>query len=185
MIFKVPSDEKLLIKSERLTLEPILTSHAEEMVELLSDPELYTFVPQEPPELNKLIKTYDFWSKRISPEGNEIWLNWAARLTETGVVIGHFQAGIKEGTESNLGYTVGKQYQRNGFASEALRAILSFLNGEMDLKSIKAWIDTRNIASVKLVEKLGMTQIGVIKKADHFKGVDSDEFVYQFNFFNF
>jgi ribosomal-protein-alanine N-acetyltransferase len=123
-----------------------------------------------------------FWGKRISPDGNEIWLNWAARLTETGALIGHFQAGIKEGTESNLGYTVGKHHQKKGYASEALQTILLFLKMEMGLESIKAWIDTRNTASIKLVEKIGMTKIGTIKKADHFKGSDSDEFVYQFIF---
>lgn len=180
---KLPSDEKLRIRTLRLTLEPILVSHATEMATLLKDAELYEFIPQDPPELTKLEKTYEFWSKRISPAGDELWLNWVARLNESGEVIGHFQAGVKEGTESNLGYTVGLKYQRRGFASEALQGILSFLKAEMGLTCVKAWIDTRNTASIKLVEKLGMLQVGFVEKADHFKGKDSDEYVYQFSFY--
>lgn len=179
---RVPSDEMLLLVTDRLILEPILVSHASEMVSLLKDADLYSFVPQDPPELAKLEKTYDFWSKRASPAGDELWLNWAARNKQTGEVIGHFQAGVKEGTESNLGYTVGLCFQRQGFAKEALQAILSFLNEKMRLESIKAWIDTRNLASIALVEKLGMVKVGFIEKADHFKGKDSDEHVYQLIF---
>jgi RimJ/RimL family protein N-acetyltransferase len=108
--------------------------------------------------------------------------HWVARLKSTGDVVGHFQAGVKEGPDSNLGYTVGRKFQRHGFASEALRGILSLLGSEIGIKSIKAWIDTRNIPSILLVEKLGMVRIDFIKRADNFKGADSDEFVYQFTY---
>ncbi len=96
--------------------------------------------------------------------------------------MGHFQAGVKEGLDSNLGYTVGRKFQRQGFGSEGLRGILSFLGSELGIKSVKAWIDTRNNPSITMVEKLGMVRIGFIKSADNFKGTDSDEFIYQFTF---
>lgn len=179
---KLPNDEKLKIITKRLVLEPILISHANEMVALLKDHELYDYVPQDPPELEKLKKTYEFWSKRLSPEGDELWLNWVARQKSTGEAIGHFQAGVKEGPDSNLGYTVGRKFQRQGFAREALLGILSFLNTEIGIQSVKAWIDTRNIASIALVEKLGMVRIDFIKNADNFKGKNSDEFIYQITF---
>ena len=178
----IPSDEKLLIKTKRLILEPILVSHANEMAKLLEDSELYTFIPNDPLDLAKLQKKYELWSKRISPDRDEIWLNWAARLTASDEVVGHFQVGVREGTESNLAYTVGLKWQRKGFALEALHAVLKFVNANMDLRVIKAWIDTRNIASIKLVEKIGMQRVGFVQKADHFKGSDSDEFIYQFSF---
>jgi ribosomal-protein-alanine N-acetyltransferase len=179
---RLPTDEKLRIETRRLVLEPILAGHAREMAFLLKDQDLYNFVPQDPPALEELEKTYRFWSQRISPTGDELWLNWVARMKSTGEAIGHFQAGVKEGPDSNLGYTVGRKFQRQGFASEALRGILSFLGSEIGIKSIKAWIDTRNIPSIALVEKLGMIQVGLVKNADNFKGTVSDEFVYEFTF---
>jgi [ribosomal protein S5]-alanine N-acetyltransferase len=42
----------------------------------------------------------------------------------------------------------------------------------------KAWTDTRNLASHKLLERLGFTKIEEIKNADEFKGSVSHEFVY-------
>lgn len=50
---KLPTDEKLRIETDRLVLEPILPAHAKEMVVLLRAPDLYNFVPQDPPELGK------------------------------------------------------------------------------------------------------------------------------------
>lgn len=143
---------------------------------------VYDFVPQDPPELEKLEKTYGFWSKRISPAEDELWLNWGARLKSTNEIIGHFQAGVKEGPDSNLAYTVGRKFQRLGFASEAIRAIISMLGSKLSIPCLKAWIDTRNFPSIKLVEKLGMVRVGFVKNADNFKGSNSDEFIYQFTF---
>ncbi len=181
---KLPSDEKLTIETDRLMLEPVLKLHADEMVTLLSDSELYSFIPQDPPELEKLRKTYELWSKRVSPAGDELWLNWIARLKSTREAVGHFQAGLKDGKDSNIAYTVGLKFQRKGIAAEALRAILSFIEAEFRIESIKAWIDTRNVASINLVEKLGMVKVDLIKNADRFKGADSDEFIYQLTDFN-
>ena len=177
-----PSDSNLLIKTERLTLEPVLISHAKEMAILLKDPELYDFVPQDPPEVSNLRKTYEVWSKRISPSRDELWFNWVARLNATNKAVGHFQAGVKSNSESNVAYTVGLRYQRQGFATEALKSILAFLNSTMGVKTVKAWIDTRNKASIDLVKKIGMVQVDFIKNADHFKNADSDEYVYQISF---
>ncbi|MBP9708765.1 MAG: GNAT family N-acetyltransferase [Oligoflexales bacterium] len=56
---------------------------------------------------------------------------------------------------------------------------MELLFDKVAAKSVKAWIDTRNLASINLVKKLGMTQVEFIAKADHFKGTDSDEFVFR------
>jgi len=177
-----PSDAELLIKTKRLTLEPVLAIHAAEMIRVLADKKLYHYIPQDPPELEKLKKTYEFWESRISQEKDELWLNWVARWNETNQLIGHFQSGFKEPMDCSVAYTVGSEFQRQGFAIEALRAIFAFLNHSLDTKVIKAWIDTRNTASIHLVKKLKMKQVELIKKADHFKGKDSDEFVFQIDF---
>ena len=170
---------KLEIETKRLILEPIVESHAIELVELLAHPDLHTFVPSDPPVLEKLKDQYRYWERRISPKGDELWLNWAAKSKESGRIIGHFQAGMTVFREASIAYTVGKSFQRRGFAYESLSAILSFLFEKLGAKSVKAWIDTRNEASVCLVKKLGMVQVELIKNADHFKGADSDEFVFE------
>lgn len=176
---RVPDDSTLLLETVRLTLESVAICHAAEMVQLLADEALHRFVPSDPPTLHALEDTYRYWEKRISPKGDELWLNWIAREKRSKLAIGHFQAGIKASGEASIAYTVGIKFQRRGFALEALKEICQFLENKIKAAPIKAWIDTRNIASISLVKKLGMNQIATIENADQFKGASSDEFVFQ------
>ena len=175
---RILNNLELRIETERLILEPINESHAAEMTALLAHPDLHTYVPSDPPELEKLKSRYKYWESRISPEGDELWLNWVGCLKSNGKLVGHFQAGVKTSLEASIAYTIGKDFQRQGLAYEGLANILELLFKKINAKSVKAWIDTRNLASINLVKKLGMTQVEFIAKADHFKGSDSDEFVF-------
>jgi ribosomal-protein-alanine N-acetyltransferase len=168
------------ISTSRMILEPIIESQAYEMWQLFNDSELHHFVPYEPLTQEKQRERCARWSTRCSPDGSERWLNWAGRHKETKEVIAHFQVGIKA-TESNvasIGYLVAKSFQRKGFALEGLEAVFTYLRNELGIQEIKAWSDTRNIASHQLAQKLGMVQIDMIKDADAFKGSTSDEFVF-------
>ena len=169
---------EISLETERLILEPICENHAEDMAALLADPDLHTFVPSSPPTLEKLKSQYKYWESRISPQEDELWLNWVGRLKANGKIIGHFQAGVKASLEANNAYSIGKEFQRQGFAYEGLTNFLKLLFEKIAAKSVKAWVDTRNLASINLVKKLGLIQIEIIAKADHFKGSDSDEFVF-------
>jgi hypothetical protein len=44
---------------------------------------------------------------------------------------------------------------------------------------VAAEIDTRNVASIALVESLGFSRVAFEKGADHFKGSSSDEYRYE------
>ncbi|MDB5478592.1 MAG: GCN5-related N-acetyltransferase [Alphaproteobacteria bacterium] len=149
------------------------------MVDVIGDPDLYRFIPFDPPILEKLQQRYKRWEARISPEQDEIWLNWVARLKPDGPYIGDFQVGYKENREANIAYRLAKLYQSQGFATEALRKIIDILFNNLDILSVKAWVDTRNKRSIALVKKLGLMQVDFITRADHFKGEDSDEFVFE------
>ena len=129
----------------------------------------FEFIPANPPTLVSLLDQYRRWENRISPENDELWLNWIARERPHGEVVGHFQSGLKENGEAYIAYTVGVEFQRQGFAFESLKKICSFLEGQFKAVPIKAWLDTRNLPSIALVKKLGMKQIGLIENADHFQ----------------
>jgi RimJ/RimL family protein N-acetyltransferase len=174
----IPSDSAHTLKTARLILEPITRQHTQELVTLFSDPELHRYVPFEAPTLEQQLERCQRWEKRISPDETEVWLNWASRLTQSGKVIGHFQAGIKADQIASIGYVVSAEYQNQGIGTEALQSVFDFLRDQMRVIEIKAWSDTRNLASHRLAQKMGMTQVELIKDADSFKGSTSDEFVF-------
>ncbi len=173
----VPFDQPGL-KTSRLLLEPILETHAEDLCELFCDPELHSFIPSEPQSVEKQRERCARWSKRRSPDGSEIWLNWVARDKYTDQAVGHFQVSIKQDGVAAIGYLVGKAHQNKGLSTEALEVIFAYLREGLGVLEVKAWSDTRNTASHRLAKKLGMVQVEFIKDADFFKGANSDEFVF-------
>ena len=64
-------------------LEPLVPAHASAIYEQLLDKRQYEFIPQDPPtSLKALQRRYQALSSRLSPSGQEAWLNWVARLRE-------------------------------------------------------------------------------------------------------
>ncbi len=161
-----------------MILEPITEAHAVELCELFADSALHTFVPFEPPTPQQQLDRCAKWAKRVSPDGQEIWLNWAARHKNNKSLVGHFQAGVKSDGIGSTGYVVARSFQRKGLASEALETIFSYLRDNLKVREVKAWSDSRNEASHALAKKLGMVQVDFVKDADHFKGASSDELIF-------
>ena len=62
---------------------------------------------------------------------------------------------------------------------KALAALMAFLHKDLGVERCRANIDTRNVASQRLVERLGFVLVSRIEAADEFKGEISDEVVYE------
>lgn len=168
------------IKTSRLQLEPILPHHASFLYSSLQARELYTFIPHNPPaSLEQLEIKYSNWSKRKSPTGNELWLNYAAYCFEKASYVGTVQATITLLEKTYIAYETFPPFWRQRFAKEACEALIALLfNGYM-IKVVSALIDTRNHASCRLIESLGFRRTRLIKNADLFKGSSSDEYLYE------
>ena len=170
-------------QSVRLSMELLMETHAPLIHSLLQDESIYTYMPDDPPELNQLKKKYSFWENRVSPDQTEFWLNWIITKKATQEIIGTVQATVhRENHGASVAYTIGVQFQGQGYGTEAVRSMIHHLKENYQVCRVKAWIDTRNSASIRLVEKVGMKQVEYIEKADHFKGSDSDEYVYQLDY---
>jgi hypothetical protein len=69
------------LSSMRLTLEPIQGRHSELLFDVLQDTSIYTYIPTEPPTSKAALRArYEWLAQRQSPDGSEVWLNWAIRL---------------------------------------------------------------------------------------------------------
>ena len=166
--------------TERLVLEPILPAHASVLYESSQDERLYQFIPQDPPaSLQTLEDRYDFLSARRSPDGREAWLNWALRERSSGDYAGTLEATVHDNRTASVAYVVFVPYQRRGFAAEACARLLGHLFEDYLVGVVAAEIDTRNIASIALVESLGFERVGFKKGADHFTGSSTEEYRYE------
>lgn len=171
------------LTGSRLILEPIIPDHAALLFDAMQDPDLYRFIPQDPPlSIDLLAERYRRLATRQSPDGREIWLNWAVRLTDTAQpqpFIGYLQAGVDQAGQGMLAYLIFTPYQQRGYAFEACTIVLNRLFEHFRCSHVDAFVDTRNIASWTLLNRLGFTRLRLIPDADRFKGGTSNEYHYR------
>ena len=89
------------------------------------------------------------WSK-ANPEFYEF------AICLDGDHIGAVSLSHVEDDRYELGWIVDKHYQGHGYATEAARELVK-LAKTLDAKQVIAHCDTRNIASRRVMEKIGMT----------------------------
>ena len=88
---------------------------------------------------------------------------FAMELKETGKVIGNIYYGARDFFVREIGYIVNKNYQRKGYASEALTAVLRH-GFETGLHRAFAECDPRNECSWGLLEKLGFRREALLRQ---------------------
>ena len=168
-----------IIETDRLRLEPILPSHAMKLFNHLKSEILYKYIPQDPPNsVEDLQRRYALWGARQSEDGNELWLNYAIYNIECSDYVGTIQATLQKSGKTYIAYEVFPNFWRKGIAKEACGVLIRHLFDDYSVHSITAHVDTRNMASWKLLESLGFQKTETLIGADQFKGAVSDEFVY-------
>ena len=177
--------EETTLETGRLVLEPLLPEHAPLLFEGLADERLHRFIPTDAPESAEALETrYRKLSSRRSPDGAEVWLNFAMRLREEGTLpmasyVGTLEATVFPNRSAYIAYTVFAPFWRQGYAREGCARMLRHLLEDYRVLVVVAEMDTRNAASVSLVEALGFERVGTTLGADHFKGSVSDEHRYE------
>lgn len=88
---------------------------------------------------------------------------FAVILKQNSTLIG--QAGLMKSTINGnevveLGYIFDNAYWHNGYGTEAACACLEYAFGELALKTVCCSIRPENKASIRVVERLGMTLCG-------------------------
>ncbi|RTR25366.1 GNAT family N-acetyltransferase [Deinococcus radiophilus] len=176
---KEAADPNPPLVTGRLRLEPQRAEHTPLMMRVLADPRTHTYLPSDPPEDEAALRErYARLESRRSPDGSELWLNWV--VFQSTQAIGTVQATVQpERAQAEVAYVFHPGNWGQGYAAEAVQALLDFLCTELEVKQFRATTDTRNLASQRLLERLGFTQVSEIRGADKFKGTVSDEYIYE------
>ncbi|MBO9473883.1 GNAT family N-acetyltransferase [Shimia sp. R10_1] len=81
---------------------------------------------------------------------------------QTGEIVGWFKIDLSETPEvvGEFGYWIGEAHQRKGYAYEITRGAFDFAFHVLNVTVMRARARLYNDASLKLLEKLGMTCVG-------------------------
>jgi RimJ/RimL family protein N-acetyltransferase len=147
-----------VISTERLDLLPLRLEHADQMVTVLSDPALHTFIGGTPDALESLRSRY----RRMiagSPDPAMTWHNWVIRLRAEACLTGTVQATVShpgDETLTEIAWVVGTPWQGRGIATEAARGLVAWLAGQ-PAQTVIAHIHPDHHASAAVATACGLT----------------------------
>jgi RimJ/RimL family protein N-acetyltransferase len=166
--FRAGSVNSDQMRSARLSLTPLAVADADEMVGVLSGAALYTFTGGSPPGLGELRARYARLATGRSPDGREEWRNWILRREPDRAAVGYVQATIVDGgTRAEIAWVLGLSWQRQGFAAEAVRALVAWLDAR-GVTVIQAHIHPDHTASAAVARRAGLVHTGQSDDGEQF-----------------
>ena len=167
------------IESERLILRRFEDSDLTPFVAYRNDPEVARYQSWDScdeQEAKAIIR--EMGAGRVGVPGK--WFGFAIESKETGTLIGDCALRVDEHEpyRAEIGFTLAREHQGRGFASEAVARVLDYAFGVLGLHRIIAIADCRNAPSVALLERLGIRREGHFLENVWFKGRWSDEYLY-------
>ena len=92
--------------------------------------------------------------------------------------IGHFYVLHVAGKQLEIGYSLVPSERGRGYGTEATQLMVDYLFLSKDTMRIQAQTDPRNVASSKLLEKVGFKKEGTLRKSFFMRGEWVDSYIY-------
>jgi RimJ/RimL family protein N-acetyltransferase len=168
----------LILCSERLRLRRFELADAPALAAYRSDPAVARYQGFDAPFPLAAARAFvDDLSRADATSPG--WFQWAIERLDQPGLIGDIGVNLYEDRrQAAIGYTLDPAFQRRGYATEAVGRLLEHLFEERGLRRVSAWCDTRNVASVRLLERLGFRREGHLRGSTFDKGEWSDDYVY-------
>ena len=148
---------------------------------ILCEAEHYEAILRDKKELEQLLglKVFDTWPE--FPESIPYAYNyykthpssarWGMYLfahTKDRALIGNggYKGEPDEEGMVEIGYAIVPEYRRRGFASEAARGLTRYAFSHPEVKVVQAHTLKHGIASIRVLEKLGMKFVGTVQDPD-------------------
>lgn len=162
-MFPLNPASKLHLKTLRLDLIPCSLSVAQAAVSDKSQVEKLLGV--QVPDDWHTCEGQDFlpqYAQMLINDPSQLgWGVWLMIHTAEQTLIGDLGFGGKPHQEGSveIGYEVLPKYRNQGYAFEGAKALVDWASNQPNLKRIVAYSPYDNVASIRILEKLGMQQI--------------------------
>jgi RimJ/RimL family protein N-acetyltransferase len=166
------------ITSARLLLRRPAPSDAAAIYEYGRDPEVARYMDWPTHTALADAAAYVGEAARRWESGEEY--AWVITVPPDDRAIGGVGCRVR-GHAVDVGYVLARAHWRNGYAPEAARAVLEWASMLDDVHRIWATCDVDNAASARVLEKIGMTREGLLRRwavKPNLPGPPRDAFVY-------
>lgn len=170
----------LRLETKRLLLRSFQDLDLDSFVAYRSDPMVARYQGWDAPYSRTQATAFIEEMQRKQPATPGEWYQLAIVLKISSELVGDcaFHILSKETDQAEIGFTLARQHQGCGYATEALTRLLDYLFGEIGLRRITATCDVENFSSSRLLERLGMRREGHFIENIWFKGRWGSEYSY-------
>jgi len=167
------------IESERLILRRFRDTDLAPFVAYRNDPEVARYQSWDSFD-EREARAYIREVGSAQPGVPGDWFQFAIESKEVGSLVGDcaLQVDGQEPYRAELGFTLAREHQGKGYASEAVSRLLDYAFEDLGLHRVVAIADCRNEPSWRLLERVGLRQEGHFLESLWFKGGWSDEYLY-------
>jgi RimJ/RimL family protein N-acetyltransferase len=168
----------MLIATERLVLRRFRPDDAATLAAYRSDPEVARYQSWDAPFplLRAQTAVANFSASDPDRAG---WFQYAIERTEDRRLIGDVAVHLHDNLmQAEVGFTLAPAHQGQGYATEAVHAVLDRLFRVQGLHKVTGECDARNTASAHLMERLGFTREGRLRQQTYIKGEWTDDLLY-------
>lgn len=149
----------LPLMTSRLLLRRMQQSDIERFAAYRADAELARYQGWEPMSTAEAAAFVE--DMRAAPalvEGK--WLQIAIAELSEGGLVGDIGFCLQADGDLAVGFTLRRQSQGQGFATEALRAFANAMLQRPTVRRVVGIVDARNSASIRVLERVGMRWVG-------------------------
>ena len=155
------------IVTERLLLRRSRPEDAEAISAYRSQPEVRRYQGWDRTDPGSIRGELEAMADR-SPGEPGGWVQFSVETLEGGRLIG--DVGLSPAGEPGVikvGYTMAPEVQGHGYATEAVRALVTYIFGTLGADVVRAYASAENGPSIRVAEKIGMT---LQEKSKHHHG---------------
>jgi len=144
------------LRTERLTLRPWAEGDFDAFFEMQRDEEVARWEYNDPRDEATARRVFDYRVMSYEMGGNFAWISCA--VVAQGEVVGDLLLNVRghEHRGGELGFIIHPRHQGKGYATEAARALLRWAFEEVSFHRVYGRAEPRNVASCRVMEKLGM-----------------------------
>jgi RimJ/RimL family protein N-acetyltransferase len=168
------------IRTPRLLLRPYAPGDVDALHEYHRLPEVVRYMetrPRSRAEVQAIVAARAI-TRALTDEGQELCL--VAELAGSGKVVGNcvlfWRSRVHQRGE--IGYMFSPAYHGQGLASEVAGTLLRLGFEGLGLHRIVARCDARNVASARVMERIGMRREAHLVQSEFLKGEWRDELIY-------
>jgi len=168
----------LRLATPRLELRPFRHSDAADLFAVYSHPEVYRHVPIG--GWTHIDEAHQRIARDINMMASGDYVRLAVERSEDERVLGEVLLFnfVRDSRRAEIGYALARDAWGGGYVREALPPLIDLAFGRLELRRLEAEIDPRNVASAKVLERLGFRHEGLLRQRWIVRGEISDSGLY-------